>query len=267
MNRRSSQRGARTRRPRAVDPGVRAARWAAVRRWAARSALATVVAAVLAGGVWGTAWLMAPDTFPLESVYFDSRLEHVRETDLREALDGRLDDGFWALDLDAIRASLEELPWVETAAVRRIWPGHLRVQIREHEAAAVWNDSALLSTAGEVFEAAPDSRPPDLPELAGPDERAEEVAERFRELALAMERIGFAVTGLSMDARESWTAELDTGARIRLGREDINARLQRFVSDYPGLVREQDRELARADLRYPNGFSVRWRDDDNNAPN
>ncbi len=267
MNRRASQRGARARQPHRVDPAVRAARWAAAGRWLRHGAVASVGVGVVAGTVWGVAWLMAPDNFPLEAVHFDSRLEHVRESDLREALDDHLDDGFWGLDIGAIRGALEELPWVETAAVRRVWPGQLRVQIREHEAVAVWNGEALLSTAGDVFAADPDTWPSDLPDLAGPDEHAADVAERFVELGHAMDRIGFQVAGLAVDARESWTAELDTGARIRLGREDIQMRLQRFVTAYPGLVREQERELARADLRYPNGFSVRWRDDENNAPN
>ncbi|SEO74620.1 cell division protein FtsQ/DivIB [Aquisalimonas asiatica] len=269
MKRQRATASARRRGPvrRPVDPAVRAERRARVLLWLRRSGLAGVAAAGVGGAVWGTAWLLAPETFPLESVHFDSRLEHVREGDLRDALDGRLNDGFWALDVDGIRRALEALPWVDRAAVRRVWPGQLRVEIREQEAVAVWNDEALLGASGDVFAAPEDTWPEGLPALSGPDGRESDVAERYRELQRAVAGIGFGVERLGMDDRESWTAELDSGARIRLGREDVADRLERFVAAYPGLVREREEEMARADLRYPNGFSVRWRDDGNNAPN
>lgn len=269
MKRQRPTTGARRRGParQPVDPAVRAERRAWLLLWVRRSALTGAVAAGIGGAVWGSAWLLAPETFPLESVHFDSRLEHVREGDLRQALEGRLDDGFWALDVDGIRQALEALPWVDRAAVRRVWPGQLRVEIREQEAVAVWNDEALLSAGGEVFAAPEDTWPGGLPSLSGPEGREADVAARYLDLQRAVDDIGFEVEHLDMDDRESWTAELDSGARIRLGREDVAERLQRFVAAYPGLVREREEEMARADLRYPNGFSVRWRDNGNNAPN
>lgn len=269
MTRQRPTTGARRRGPtrRPMDPAVRAERRARALLWVRRSAMTGVAAAGIGGAVWGTAWLLAPETFPLESVYFDTRLEHVREGDLREALDGRLNDGFWGLDVDGVRQALEALPWVDRAAVRRVWPGQLRVEIREHEAVAEWNDEALLSAGGDVFAAPEETWPSGLPSLSGPEGREAEVAARYLELQRAVAGIGFNVERLGMDDRESWTAELDSGARIRLGRDDVADRLERFVAAYPGLVREREEEMARADLRYPNGFSVRWRDNGNNAPN
>ncbi|MFV8835927.1 cell division protein FtsQ/DivIB [Aquisalimonas sp.] len=269
MKRQRTTTGARRRGParQPVDPAVRAERRARMLLWCRRGGLAGVAVAGIGGAVWGTAWLLAPETFPLESVHFDSRLEHVREGDLRDALDGRLNDGFWALDVAGIRRALEALPWVDRAAVRRVWPGQLRVEIREQEAVAVWNDEALLGAGGDVFSAPEETWPGGLPVLSGPDGRESDVAARYLELQRAVGGIGFNVERLGMDDRESWTAELDSGARIRLGREDVADRLERFVAAYPGLVREREEEMARADLRYPNGFSVRWRDNGNNAPN
>ncbi|MDN3517418.1 cell division protein FtsQ/DivIB [Aquisalimonas lutea] len=266
MKREREQRGARRRRQ-GTDPAERSARRARVGRWLLRFAGGAGAAATLAGAVWGVAWVLAPDTFPLESVHFDSRLEHVREGDLRDALEGHLDDGFWGLDVTAIRGALEGLPWVETAAVRRVWPGQLRVKIREQEAVAVWNDEALLGAGGDVFAAQRATWPSGLPELGGPQGRHDEVRDRYRQLQRALEPIGFGVTGLRMDARESWTAELDTGARLRLGQDNLQQRMERFVTAYPQVAREREAGLARADLRYPNGFSVRWRDQQDDAPN
>ncbi|WP_290649427.1 cell division protein FtsQ/DivIB [Aquisalimonas sp.] len=266
--RRGSRRGAQWRKPAREAAGDAAQRVESRARrlgWLRRGALAAAVMAGLAGAAWGTAWLLAPGTFPLQSVYFDSRLQHVREDDLRDALRGHLDDGFLGLDVDAIHAALEALPWVRSAAVRRVWPGQLRVEIREQVAAAVWNGEALLNTSGEAFDAPEDTWPSDLPELSGPAGREVDVVQRHQEVERTLGRIGLAVDGLAMDARESWTIELETGARIRLGRESVDRRLARFLAAYPGLVRERGTDLAHADLRYPNGFSVRWREDGNHA--
>ncbi|MFO7857709.1 MAG: cell division protein FtsQ/DivIB [Ectothiorhodospiraceae bacterium] len=267
MTQRTDKQGARRAQPRRPDPAARRERWARTRRALRITGIVLGVAGGAGGTAWGVAWVLSPAAFPLESVHFDNRLERVQQADLRRALDGHLDAGFWGLDLGAIRAALEGLPWVEAAAVRRVWPGELRVGIREQQAVAVWNEEALIGASGEVF--APDAQtwPEGLPELAGPEGRHDDVRTRYQELATALEAVGFQVQGVAMDARGSWSAELDGGAELRLGRDNLEARLQRFVRGYPVARERRDAELARADLRYPNGFSARWRDDGDQAPN
>lgn len=267
MSKRTDQQGARRPRSRQRDPEIRRERLARMRR----GLLVTVVVLGVAGGAggtaWGVAWFLSPAAFPLESVHFDNRLERVQQADLRRALDEHLDAGFWGLDLGAIRGALENLPWVEAAAVRRVWPGELRVGIREQQAVAVWNGDALIGASGEVFAPDAETWPGGLPQLAGPEGRHGEVRSRYRELAAALDAIGFRVQGVAMDARGSWTAQLAGGAELRLGQDNLKARLRRFVRGYPVARQRRDAELARADLRYPNGFSARWRGDGDQAPN
>ena len=45
---------------------------------------------------------------------------------------------------------------------------------------------------------------------------------------------------------------------LDLGRADTRRRLQRFVQAWPGVFVDRVDELQRVDLRYSNGFSVRW---------
>ncbi|MEL6213492.1 MAG: cell division protein FtsQ/DivIB [Pseudomonadota bacterium] len=47
-------------------------------------------------------------------------------------------------DLDAAKARVEDLGWVRTAAVSRLWPNTIHVSIREREPAAVWQLSGAL---------------------------------------------------------------------------------------------------------------------------
>ncbi|MCC5859180.1 MAG: cell division protein FtsQ/DivIB [Ectothiorhodospiraceae bacterium] len=260
MRRNRVRRGAQPRRPQRqpVDPAVRARRRAVLARTGSVAGVGLLVVMALGGAAYGIHYLRAPETFPLQSVHFDTRLEHVRERELREALAPHLGVGFWGLDVERIRGSLQDLPWVDRASVRRVWPGMLRISIQEQDAVATWNGESLMNPRGELFTAAPETWPGGLPELAGPPGREREVSDRYRSLDRAFGGMGKAVLAVTMDARESWKVTLDGGVRVQLGRHEIEERVQRFVRAWPALTTEQEAQLAAADLRYPNGFAVRW---------
>ena len=64
-----------------------------------------------------------------------------------------------------------------------------------------------------------------------------------------------------MDERGAWILKLSTGQEIRLGRRDVEQRLERFFDvAAPALAPEMQR-VEYIDLRYTNGFSVGWFDD------
>lgn len=246
----------------APDPARRARRLAALARTGRMAGIGVLLVTVVGGAVYGVRFLVSPETFPLQAVHFDSRLEKVREAELREALDGHLHTGFWGLDVDGIRHAVAALPWVRDASVRRVWPGTLRITIREQEAVAVWNGEALMNPHGELFAPNPDTWPGSLPRLHGPEGRAYRVSERFRDFDRAFGGTGKAVVAVAMDARESWQVTLDGGAEVKLGRHEVDARVQRFVRAWPSIERRRSAELASADLRYPNGFALRWSQQD-----
>ena len=61
---------------------------------------------------------------------------------------------------------------------------------------------------------------------------------------------------MRLDARRSWTLQLDDGLVIRLGNKDVQARLTRFFRVYPRL-QQMATQVREMDLRYPNGFAIR----------
>ncbi|MCC5810231.1 MAG: cell division protein FtsQ/DivIB [Ectothiorhodospiraceae bacterium] len=254
------RRGARPlqRRKAAPDPARRARRREALARTGRIAGIGMLLVVVVGSAGYGVRYLTSPDTFPLQAVHFDSRLEKVRESDLRDALEGRLNAGFWGLDVEDIRNAIEDLSWVRDASVRRVWPGTLRITIREQEAVAIWNGEALMNPVGDLFSPDEATWPEGLPRLHGPDGRAYRVSERYREFDRAFGGTGKAVVAVSMDARESWQVTLDGGAEVKLGRQEVDARVQRFVRAWPAIQRRQSADLASADLRYPNGFALRW---------
>ena len=45
---------------------------------------------------------------------------------------------------------------------------------------------------------------------------------------------------------------------IKLGRRDLQERLQRFMQAYTQSLQHMDQRLQLVDLRYPNGFALQW---------
>jgi cell division protein FtsQ len=66
------------------------------------------------------------------------------------------------------------------------------------------------------------------------------------------------VLGVRLSARGSWSLALSNGARIVVGRAEPEPRLERLVSVLPQLLSGEPRPFERIDLRYTNGFAVRW---------
>lgn len=158
------------------------------------------------------------------------------------------------LDLGATRAAFEKLPWVRSVMLRRHWPARLEVMIEEHVALGRWGDAALVNTHGEVFEATSSA---ELPVFRGPAEAAKEIAIQYEYFRSALAPIGRTPVQVVVSSRRAWQIRLDGGTEVELGRENMEARLARFVSVYDRTIGKLNRRVEYVDLRYPNGFAVR----------
>ncbi|MCU0925431.1 MAG: cell division protein FtsQ/DivIB [Hydrogenophaga sp.] len=175
-----------------------------------------------------------------------------------------LGGGFLTLDLMQVKQLFEAVPWVRQAVVQREFPNRLRVTIEEHQAVAWWGQSGsgqLVNRLGEVFDASPDDSD-NLPELAGPAHQSQQVWALYQTLQAELNRLELGLARLELNARGSWSADLDNGARMELGRgtpEELLARTQRFTSTLSQLTERYPGALQSVDLRYPNGYALRMR--------
>lgn len=208
----------------------------------------------------GLAWLAQRPEFALTAVVVETPVAHVTEAQVRLVAERNIEGTFFTVDLDAVRAGLEKLPWVAEARVTRRWPDTLVVALVEHEPVARWNDQALISTKGEVFAAATGAP---LPRLYGPEGLHDEVVATYRRLAAALAPIGLLPVRLELSARHAWTAVLDNGITLVIGRHYEDAQIARFVALYPRLFASpagSDTPAPlpeRIDLRYADGFAIR----------
>jgi cell division protein FtsQ len=224
-------------------------------------ALTSLVA--LASCLW---WLTHLPMFKIDNVIIEAaqgyELRHVASADLRSGSQGSAGNNFFTINLDAVRADFEALPWVRRAAVRRVWPNNLLVEVEEHLPMAIWGDAKLVNTFGEVYSASITQAEADgpLPVLKGPDGSESLVIKRFDELRRWVSVIGRKPEAVTLSPRHAWTVTLDDETRLLLGREQavaIEDRVKRWAVVFPKVQDRLDRKAEVIDLRYPNGFAIR----------
>ena len=225
------------------------------------------VFALLALGALGT-WAVRHPAWTVKGISVHGDVAHQNAVGLRAQLAtqmrARLSSSFLTVDLDQVRQMFEQVPWVRRAVVQREFPNRLRVTLQEHDAVAWWGEAGsgeLVNSHGEVFEASPDDVD-QLPELAGPEDRAGEVLAMHTTLQAQFARLELGLDRLELGERGAWRARLHSGAVVELGRgtpDELQARVQRFVGTLPQLTERTAGALQTVDLRYPNGYALRIR--------
>lgn len=203
----------------------------------------------------------ASERWPLRHLDLTAPLRHLPAQRIHEVVDAHTREGFFALSLPELRRALAELPWVNHVDVRKRWPDTVVVHIDEHQPYAVWQDRALVSHEGVIFDAPQVAAMNELPRLFGPDERIVDVVNFHARSARLFERAPLQLRVTHLSERGSWTVQLDNGTTVLLGRDLADQRLARFVATVPTLLQGHPTQLlSRADLRYPNGYALVWTD-------
>ena len=201
----------------------------------------------------------AASRWPVTRLTVQAEFKHVSADEIRAAVRPRLGKGFFALDLDAVQKAVAALPWVESVEARKRWPDTLQLRIYERQPFARWNDKQLISRQGQVFDAPGATDTSGLPDLRGPDARLAEVVSFYAETQKAFTGTHLQISGVALTERGSWSVSTANGAQIVIGdREQAGRRLRRFLDVYPQLIAGHADGFAYADLRYTNGFAVRW---------
>ncbi len=208
------------------------------------------VVAVLNGWIGGQRW-------PMRSLSITGQFKLVDEQAVRTAVAPYASRGFFAVDLLAARRAVAGLAWVEQVEVRKRWPDQLEIALVEHRPVARWGDQRMLSESGQIFPA-PDGSMLSLPLLNAADHRAAEVMTFYEKASQALSPANRRVSQVDLSARDSWSIVLDDGLQIEVGRRDTIARINRFAGLLEKIKAEDTRSLQHADLRYTNGFALRW---------
>ncbi len=224
---------------------------AALLRNIANALMAISVCAVL----YGTAYYVMhlPGLFPLHSVRLSAAPQRVDAPEVLQVVRNGVDGNFFTVDIERLRAALEQLPWVRSVNIRREFPNRLTVQLEEHQALARWNNAALVNRQGEVFVAETEQV---LPGFIGQEGYSQEVAQYYAQFSGQLAGLNLQVTQLAQSPRHAWQLHLSNGMVLELGSEDMQQRLDRFVAVYPYSLASMQDLVKYVDLRYRNGFAV-----------
>jgi len=216
-------------------------------------ALTAVIGVMLA-----SEWLSHPDLVPLRAVRFEGEFKHITQEQLAAAVEPALQGNFLQLDLDAVKAHAESLPWVYQAEVRRRWPRDLLIRVAEQQPVARWNEAAWVNHAMQVVRVTADDLPADAPRLEGPEGTQAIVYERYQEFGRVLAEAGLQIRALTLTPRRTWQVELLNGPRLVLDRVQPDRKLERFVRVVGQGFGRLGAGARVVDLRYTNGFAVEW---------
>lgn len=236
--------------------------WRQIRLFDALTTLCLTAALAMFAAALMIVWLRI---LPVERVTLTAPLVRVTNAEIAEALQGRLNGNFLTLSLSRICTSLEGLPWVRQASVRRVWSSQLAITLAEQNPVALWGASGRewVNAEGEVFAAhlpvGAQSVPPDLPRLFGPPQTSAYLLQYYAESRQLLAQLSLTPVSLTFSERMALEMRLSNGMVLKLGREEMDGvssmrRLRRFVAAYPRFVASRQQLPASVDLRYSNGF-------------
>ncbi|SEK31782.1 cell division protein FtsQ/DivIB [Nitrosovibrio tenuis] len=219
--------------------------------------------AALIAGYFISKWAINLPVFPLKVVSVSSTgtrnsdlagAKHVTREQIEDAVRSQVRGNFFTVDLAAVRNAFRKLPWVRTANVRRVWPQGLDVTLEEHVALARWGTAALVDTHGEIFNAASDEQ---LPLFDGPEESSSDMVGQYHVFSKLLRPLEQYVDYMKLSPRRAWQIRLGNGTVLELGREQMGARLGRYVLAHAHGMVQLNPRLSYVDLRYSNGFAAR----------
>ena len=201
----------------------------------------------------------SPDTwFAIQKIEIKGDLKYVTEDELQADFSPLLGQGLLVVSLSDALAVVLSSEWVANAEIRKVWPNTLQVLVHEYTPLAYWGDRQLISTSAVVITP---HEVPDLPltKLYGPEDSSDVVLEQFGLISQVLAFTSLRVSTLTLEPRGAWSIIFTNGVKVKLGREEILERLQRFIAVYKSDLSGRIDQITSVDARYPHGVAVGWK--------
>ncbi|MBS7663806.1 cell division protein FtsQ/DivIB [Pseudomonas lalucatii] len=197
---------------------------------------------------------------PIAKISVEGDLSYIGQQAVQQRIAPFVSASFFSVDLLGMRHELEQMPWIASAEVRRVWPDQVLVRLEEQLPIARWGDEALLNNQGQAFAPRELAHYEHLPQLYGPKRAQQQVMQQYQVLSQMLRPMGFSVARLELRERGSWFLSTAQGIELLLGRDHLVEKIRRFSAIYDKELKAQQTNIARIDLRYANGLAVAWRE-------
>ncbi|WMY92540.1 cell division protein FtsQ/DivIB [Snodgrassella communis] len=204
----------------------------------------------------GVTWVVHSPYFPVRQIQVLQPLKHLQSTEIAKISRQYLRGNIFTVNVSAAQAELAKLPWVAKVQVKRIWPDTVQLDIKERVPVARWNTQQLVDMDGRIFNAAIQEQ---LPLLVGTTGSTRHMTVHLLTFENLLQPTGLHVQELQLSDRSAWQLILTNGITLRLGREKVEQRLASFVWAWQQVLQNQASNIDYVDLRYPDGFALRYK--------
>ncbi|MCY4050213.1 MAG: FtsQ-type POTRA domain-containing protein [Gammaproteobacteria bacterium] len=206
---------------------------------------------------------------------------------IREIALSELDGNFFSANLRKLEHQITKISWIPSVSAHRKWPSSLVISVAPINPVARWNDGKWINYTGEVLDIPPFIETHEiahLPVLTGPPGEELELFESYLDWSEKFAAWGLSLVSLTADDVHVWHLELLPGAlsktrtrniklhesteqinsptRMVVNQQNAKERILRFVASLDRNLIDRFEEIASIDLRYTNGFAIRWKDEE-----
>ena len=197
--------------------------------------------------------------FPLKRVIIQEPLRYGDMREVSEIIRNHHQRDLLHMDVTLLADEMQRLDWIAKASVYKRWPDAVEVKLEERVPVVRWGGRAFLDASGEPFSIPDNDKLRELATIHGPDGYEKQVLQYWHDIAPWLGARQLQLQQLSLDQRLVWHAELENGLDVILGRDQLNDRLKKLAVVNDKVIKPYHRYIEAIDLRYHDGFSVRWK--------
>ncbi|MFT5225724.1 MAG: cell division protein FtsQ [Polaribacter sp.] len=207
----------------------------------------------------GISYLVQNHTLlPIKTIQLAGTFQYIDHQEIETVLRPFVGAGFFSLDIQKVMNSLSNKSWAESVSIRRVWPDRVMIKIIEKKPLARWDDEHLLSDKAEIFLANAKAFE-NLPQIYGSNGQPKQVLQQYYDFSEQFRSLDETISQINIDNRGAVDIKLADGLKIKLGRDNVDSKIERLVSIYAQQIRPRRTEIEQLDLRYSNGFAIAWK--------
>lgn len=208
---------------------------------------------------WQEVKAQGADWLPVKYVRIEGAFQYIAKEKIKQVLRDQVNNGLYNADIQQIKESVHQLPWVEKVRVKRVWPDALDIKLVEQTPVVRWGTEGLLNKRAELFIPDNINKFSGLPLLTGAYGNEKKLLEIMKGLTIALNDQEMKLAEFRVNNIRAWNIKLESGLELILGRKDPLTKFQRFLKSFALIGEEQVTKVAVVDLRYPNGYALTWK--------
>jgi len=196
--------------------------------------------------------------FPLKTVKVYGDFPGDAKAAIKQLVQVQEQRSFFSYNIRQLEQALQDLPWVASVTIRRVWPETLSIRLVALKAVAIWNGSELLMKNMEIYLPRHSVLPNNLPEFTANRSQAREVYQMYQKMNDILSPIRLNISKIALNDQLDWQITLSNGIALLLTGNRAISEVSRFTQAYPKAFAKKKKLPRRVDMRYEHGMAVKW---------